>query len=217
MNNDNSGAIVFLLAAILCVMLFGSAAVLSGMGTLMTIGAVLSVGFFIIWGTVRLFKAMRAGLATARAERQPWLYFFVLWPGIIGNVVVFCIAALTWMDGGIRFMKAVETVPYWWVPAAMMFGSLVVGLMERAREWVPQVPGAIVTLFKGWLWLAVAPIASPVGRWREINQDRARGEQIGTVSVALSLVGAFLAGLILWPLGTLLPLGIGLGVLDTFR
>ena len=42
-NNDNSGAIVFLLAAILCVLLFGSGAVLSGVGTVMTIGAVLTV------------------------------------------------------------------------------------------------------------------------------------------------------------------------------
>ncbi|GEO18169.1 hypothetical protein [Microvirga aerophila] len=208
MNNDNNGAIVFLLAAILCVMLFGSAAVLSGIGTLMTIGAVLSVGCFIIWGIARLFGAMRTEVATARTDRQPWLHFFLLWPGIIGNVVVLGLAAMIWMDSSVRFKDAIQTVPYWWVPVAMMFTSLVVGLMERAHEWVPQVPGAIVAMLKGWLWFAFPPVASPVGRWREIRERRGQGEQIGVISIALSLLGALLVGILLWPLGTFLPFGI---------
>jgi hypothetical protein len=213
MNNDNSGAIVFLLAAILCVLLFGSGAVLSGVGTVMTIGAVLTVGGLVVVGIARLFKSMRKEISTAQAEDKPWLYLFLLWAGGISNVVVFGLATLTWMDGNIRFGEALETIPYWWVPVGMLLVSLVVWLLECAHEWLPKLPGALAKMLKGWLWLAVAPIASPVGRWREIREDQARGDQISIVSAGFSLLGAVAAGLVLWPL-TLLPVAIVMAIIE---
>ncbi|ANY78232.1 hypothetical protein BB934_08295 [Microvirga ossetica] len=80
MNNDNSGAIVFLLAAILCVLLFGSGAVLSGLGWGVGIVGVLAIGFFILAGIARFFGAMRDEMAASRARREPWLWLFVVWP-----------------------------------------------------------------------------------------------------------------------------------------
>jgi hypothetical protein len=148
MNNDNSGAIVFLLAAILCVLLFGSGAVLSGVGTVMTIGAVLTVGGLVVVGIARLFKSMRKEISTAQAEDKPWLYLFLLWAGGISNVVVFGLATLTWMDGNIRFGEALETIPYWWVPVGMLLVSLVVWLLECAHEWLPKLPGALAKMLK---------------------------------------------------------------------
>jgi hypothetical protein len=67
-------------------------------------------------------------------------------------------------------------------------------------------------MIRGWLWFAVAPIASPVGRWREIREQRLQGEQVGAVSIAISLLGAIAVGTLLWPL-TLVPIGIAAAII----
>jgi hypothetical protein len=183
----------------------------------MGIGAVLSVVFFVIAGIARLGSAIRSEVSDARAKREPWLYLFVLWPGILGNALVVVLAGFVWTGGNMRFVRAITSISYWWVPVTVMFASLLIGILERAHEWLPQVPGAITKMGRGWLWLAVAPIASPVRRWRKIQTDRARGQTLGVFAASVSLFGAFLAGILLWPLGTLLPFGIGVIILDAFR
>ncbi len=122
MNEAHSRAIVFLLAAILCVLLFGASAVLSGLAWLAVIGAVLAV------------------LA---------LLFFVarrLWPA------------------------AAELV-----------------------RWF---------LTKG---LAL-PVFAPLGEWRSIRERRARGERVGAIAAALTLLWTFVASVFVWSLFVCMPL-----------
>lgn len=218
MNNDNSGAIVFLLAAILCVLLFGSSAVLTGLGWVAGIGAVLAVIFLVIAGIACLFRSLRDEVASARVERKPWLWLFVAWPATIGNVAVVALAVLYWLAGDVRFKDALDEIPYFWVPVTALFASMIVAAIESAHEWAPKVPGYIastartvpgktISFIQGWLSLLVGPVLGPVGRWQTIREQRARGEHVGLVSAALSLFGAFLVGVLLWPL-VLFPVGI---------
>lgn len=220
MNNDNNGAIVFLLTAILCVLLFGSGAVLSGLGWGAGIIAVLAVGFFIIAGIARFFGTMRDEIATARAKREPWLWLFVVWPAIPTLLVILGLGALRWMDNNIRFVAAVITIPYWWAPGAMLIVGLVIAALESAHEWGPKVPGAIaalllelpkgiIELVRKWLFLVVAPVAGPIGRWQTIRSLRAQGETIGAVSAGLSILGTLLVSLLFWCALVLVPFAIG--------
>lgn len=65
MNEEHSRAIVFLLAAILCVMLFGASSVLTGFGWLAGIGAVLGVIFLVIAGVAKFFGSIVGRISEA--------------------------------------------------------------------------------------------------------------------------------------------------------
>ncbi|WP_157934088.1 hypothetical protein [Microvirga ossetica] len=121
------------------------------------------------------------------------------------------------MDGGIRFVPAVTSVPYWWAPGAMFIAGLVIAALEKAHEWVPKVPGVIaalllevpVELLRRWLFLTVAPVAGPIGRYQSIRTQRAQGEPVGVVSAGFSILGTFLVCLLFWIPFVLVPLAIG--------
>ena len=68
MKEQHSRAVIFLLAAILCVMLFGASSVLTGFGWLATIGAILGVVFLIVAGMAKFFGSLRDEVVLAKTE-----------------------------------------------------------------------------------------------------------------------------------------------------
>jgi hypothetical protein len=206
MNEAHSRAIVYLLAAILCVMLFGASAFLSGVAWGAGIAAVVAAVFLAIVGAAKLFISLRSDVEVARSERRPWLYLPVLWFAILGNFAVFAAAALQWVRGGIDFRAALDQVPYWWLPVSLMLVGALILICESAPNWLPRLPGQISAFLQGWLHLITAPVFGPVGRWRAIREARARGERIGRVSAGASVAATFFVGTLLWFPAVLLPL-----------
>jgi hypothetical protein len=66
-----------------------------------------------------------------------------------------------------------------------------------------------VELLRRWLFLTVAPVAGPIGRYLTIRTQRAQGETVGVVSAGLSILGTFLVSLLFWIPFVLVPLAIG--------
>ncbi len=218
MSDLNGKAIVFLLAAILCVMLFGASAVLSGFGWMLGIGIVLGVVFLIIAGIAKFIGSIRDEVVVAKSKGEPWLALFVAWPAMIGIFIVGGLAALRWWEGGIRFKDALGEVPYYWVPVTLLFASMGVALIESAQSWLPQVPGKVAALVRGWLMLVGAPVLAPLGRLRSIREARARGERIGSFATSASVLGSFLVGAAACFVTLVMTLGVGVAVvMESFR
>jgi len=205
MNESHSRAIVFLLAAILCVMLFGAGAVLSGFGWMAGIGLVLGIVFVGVAVIAKFIGSFRDEVVAAKSKREPWLWLFVVWPAIIGNFIVCGIAALRWWGGNISFKDALGEVPYFWVPVALLFGAMGVSAIESAPTWLPEVPSKVKAGVRGWLMLVGAPVLAPMGRLRSIREARGRGERIGLVSTGLSVAGSFMVSMVVFFLAVLFP------------
>ena len=88
MSDSDGKAIVFLLAAILCVMLFGASAVLSGFSWMLGIGIVLGVVFLIVAVIAKFIGSFRDEVVAAKSKGEPWLMLFVAFPAMIGIFVV---------------------------------------------------------------------------------------------------------------------------------
>jgi len=214
MKEAHSRAIVFLLAAILCVMLFGPGAVLTALGWGVAIGLVIGAFCLVAWGCFALFAGLVSEIANNREQGKPWLWLPVFWIGLIGDFIVIGIAAIYWLEGGYRFKEAISLVPYWWVPVAFMAGGGIIIAIETSAKWVPEVPGKILGFFKAWLMLLIGPVAAPVGRWKTIRHQRSTGEHIGLVSAGLSISGTFLVSVLLWFVSTLIPLSLGVAIIS---
>lgn len=217
MNETHCRAIIFLLAAILSVMLFGASAFLTGLAWLAGIGAVLGIVFLVIAGVAKFLGSIREEVVAARAERKPWIWLLVAWPGIVGGFVICGLAAVRWMGGGIRYGDAISTVPYSWVPVTLILAGMAVAAIESAHEWLPKVPGRVAALLRGWLMLLGAPVLAPFGRWQSIREQRARGEVVGVVSAGLSILGTFLASLLVWIAAVSVPLTLVLIIAQSLR
>ena len=89
--------IAFLLFLILCVLLFGAGAVLSGLGWLALISVGLLVVLLAVLGSAKFIRSMNDEIAAQRSEQRPWLYLILGTPAVIGNFGVF---ALSWLQGG---------------------------------------------------------------------------------------------------------------------
>lgn len=194
---------MFLLAAILCAMLFGASAFLSGLAWVAGVGAVLCVA---VAGTVTVFTSFRDEFETARVEGKPWLGLLVLGAGAICNFIVLCLAALLWMGGGMRFGDALNAIPYWRVPVLVLVAGMAISAIESAHDWVPEVPRGAAAFLRGWLKLLGAPVFGPIGRWQSIREARTRGERIGAFSAGASLVGTFAVSVLLWLPTVIVPL-----------
>jgi hypothetical protein len=226
MNETQGERIVFLLAAILCVMLFEAGAVLTGLGWVAGVGAVLAVIFLIVAGISWCFVSLLDAVAAARTQRQPWLWMLVFLSGFIGDLIVLGFAGLRWMGGGISYKDALRTTPYWWVPVSIMFAAMAVAAIESAHEWLPKLhewvlkvpgriaaflralPGRIAALLRGWLMILGGPVLGPVRRWQAIRERRARGERVGAISAGLSLLAIFAESVLLWLGFVLIPVVI---------
>lgn len=205
MNETHSRAIVYLLAAILCVMLFGASAFMTGLAWGGAIAAAIGLAFAAIFGAVRLVRSLRHETLMARDAGEPWMVLPILWIGIAGNFVVMAWALLVWLDQGGYFREAIDQVPYWWVPLSIMAASALIGLAEGASTWGPKLPGRMASFFRSWFLLFCAPVFGPIGRWREIRSAKARGERVNPLGAGLSVIVTFLAACLLWFGGVLLP------------
>ncbi|MET4514321.1 hypothetical protein [Bradyrhizobium sp. I1.7.5] len=182
--------IAFLLFLILCVLLFGAGAVLSGLGWLAVISIALLLVLLAVLGSVAFLRSIHHGIATERSEQRPWLYLVIGTPAVIGNFGVF---ALSWLQGG-----NVDAVPYWWVPVAIMFASMVVLALETANSWLRKVPGFIKGFFVGWAKFLVLPVLGPIGHWKSIRTPNLAGNQTGVLVASVSTLWTFIVAVFLW-------------------
>lgn len=145
MDKDHSRLIVILLAGILFVLLFGREAAIGALGSgfwvLLMIGSVIAIIWMIIAAIVyarKEVKVFRNDLRRAREEGQPWLWTYILGPGVIGNFAVVGFAAFRYFfDNECRaFRSCLEQIPFWWLPVALMLLSLpILGLETVVLRW----------------------------------------------------------------------------------
>jgi hypothetical protein len=190
--------IAFLLFLILCVLLFGAGAVLSGLGWLALISVGLLVVLLAVLGSAKFIRSMNDEIAAQRSEQRPWLYLILGTPAVIGNFGVF---ALSWLQGG-----NIDAVPYWWVPVTIMFASMLVLALESANSWLPKVPGFITGFFVGWAKFLVLPVLAPIGHWKWIRAPNPAGDQTGVVVASVSTLWTFIVAVFLWWLAVLPPI-----------
>jgi hypothetical protein len=187
--------IAFLLFLILCVLLFGAAAVLSGLGWLALISVGLLVVLLVVLGSAKLIRSMHDEIATQRSEQRPWLYLVIGMPAMIGNIGVF---AFSWLQGG-----KIDAVPYWWVPVTIMFASMLLLALESTNSWLPKVPGFITGFFVGWVKFLVLPVLGPIGHWKSIRKPNPAGDRTGVVVASVSTFWTFIVAVFLWWLAVL--------------
>lgn len=182
--------IAFLLFLILCVLLFGAGAVLTGLGWLAVISVGLLVVMLAVLCAVAFLRSVHDGIAMERSEQRPWLYLVIGIPAVIGN---FGIVALSWLQGG-----NIDAVPYSWVPITIIFASILVLALETANHWLPKVPGFIAVFFVGWAKFLVLPILGPIGHWKLARTPSAAGDQSGVLAASLSTFWTFIVAVFLW-------------------
>jgi len=187
--------IAFLLFLILCVLLFGAGAVLSGLGWLALISVGLLVVLLAVLGSAAFIRNMHDEIATQRSEQRPWLYLILGVPAVIGNFGVF---AVSWLQGS-KF----EEIPYYWVPVTIMFASMLVLALESANSWLPKVPGFITEFFVGWAKFLVLPVLAPIGHWKSIRKPNPAGDRAGVFVASASTLWTFIVAVFLWWLAVL--------------
>jgi hypothetical protein len=185
----------FLLFLILCVLLFGAGAVLTGLGWLALISIGLLVVLLAVLGSVKFIRSMHDEIATQRSEQRPWLYLIIGMPAVIGNFGVF---AFSWLQGG-----KIDAVPYWWVPATILFASMLVLAIESANSWLPKVPEFITGFFVGWAKFLVSPVLAPIGHWKSIRKPNPAGDRTGMLVASVSTLWTFIVAVFLWWLAVL--------------
>jgi hypothetical protein len=192
---SHSRAIVFLLAAILIVLVFGAHYFLLGLAWVAGICAIVGIMFLVIAGFSRIISSLRAEVATAKADGGPWLCIPVGYLAVIGIFIVGGVAAFDWMSQPITYKDALTQVPLWWVPVALMVGGVVVLLIESAHEWLPKVPEFAAKILRGWIMWLVSPIAGPMGHLQRLRETKSKGETTGIFSDTLNLLWTFIVGL----------------------
>lgn len=180
----------FLLFLILCVLLFGAGAVLSGLGWLALISVGLLVVVLAVLGGAALLRSMHDEIATQRSAQRPWLFLIIGLPAVIGNFGVFAASTLR----GIK----IDAVPYYWLPVAMMLASMLLLALESANSWLPKVPGFITRFGAGWAKFLVAPILAPIGHWKSIRKPNPAGDRTGVIVASVSTLWTFIVALFIW-------------------
>jgi hypothetical protein len=195
MKSSHSRAIVFLLAAILSVLVFGAHYFRIGLAWVAGIGAVFGILFLSIAGVSQIIRSLRAEVATAKANGGPWLCIPVGYLAVVGIFIVGGVAAFDWMSRPITYKDALTQVPLWWVPVALMVGGVVVLLIESAHEWLPKVPKFSAKILRGWVMWLVSPIAGPMGHLQRLREMKSKGEATGIFSDTVNLLWTFIVGL----------------------
>ena len=143
MTNSHASAIVILLALILAVLLFGSGAILSGIGWLLA--AVVAIG--IVWLVAVLVVRATRGVGDAlKADREAGNYYSSLigYIGMFGNFAVCGVAFLTKGEHE-PFKHALGDIPLFWLPVALLLSSIPLSWIEktfaaRHRKSTPPNP-----------------------------------------------------------------------------
>jgi hypothetical protein len=195
MKVSHSRAIVFLLAAILSVLVFGANYFLIGVAWVAGIGAVIGIFLLVIAGISRIVRSLRAEIAAAKASGGPWVWIPVGYLAVIGNFTVGGVAAFDWMSRPITYKDALTQVPLWWVPVALMVCVVVVLLIESADEWLPKVPEFAAKILRGWIMWLVSPIAGPMGHLQRLRELKSKGKTNGIFSDTIALLWTFILGL----------------------
>jgi uncharacterized integral membrane protein len=148
MDRGHSRLIVILLAGILIVLLIGREAAIELLGGAFWVALILGLFalivaavFGVVRASVRETRAYRDEVARDRREGRPWLYTFIVWPGLIGNFVVMGLAAFHYFGGECHAFKGdcLESIPLWGVPisvfafgwAVYFFEAVVLRLRRR--------------------------------------------------------------------------------------
>jgi hypothetical protein len=187
--------IAFLLFLILCVLLFGAGAVLSGLGWLALISVGLLIVLLAVLGTSAFIRSMHDEIDTQRREQRPWLFLIIGVPAVIANVGVF---AFSWLQGG-----KIDAVPYWWAPVTVMFASMLVLALESANSWLPNVPGFVTGFCVGWAKFLVAPVLAPIGHWKSIRKPNIAGDRTGVFAASAFTLWTFIVAVFIWWLAVL--------------
>lgn len=141
MSKEHSRLIIFLLAGILAVLLFGREAMQGSLEVVFWIGLALGIVALAIWGIVALVrgvgrevKVYRQEVRRDREEGRPWLHTFIAWPGIIGNFLVIGVAAYSrYVEESCSALlgDCLQQIPYWWLPVVLLLGSMPIAGLER--------------------------------------------------------------------------------------
>jgi hypothetical protein len=141
LDKGHSQIIIILLGGILAVLLFGREATLGSIETAFWVGLVFGIVALVVWAIAafvrymaREAKAYRDQVRRDRAEGRPWLYTFVAWPGFIGNLGVFAVAAYSrYVEASCKAFTGdcLQQIPYWWFPITLFAASIPVAVMER--------------------------------------------------------------------------------------
>jgi hypothetical protein len=195
MKVSHSRAIVFLLAAILSVLVFGAHYFLIGLAWVAGIGAVFGICLIGIAGISRVIGSLRAEIAAAKANGRPWRFLPLSYLAVTGYFIVAGMAAFYWLGQPITYRDALAQVPLWWVPVALTVCVIVVLLIESAHEWLPKVPEFAAKILRGWIMWLISPIAGPMGHLQRLREMKSKGETTGIFSDTLNLLWEFIVGL----------------------
>jgi hypothetical protein len=206
MNERHSTAIIVLLSAIFCVLLFGATAFLSGMTWVLGIGAAIVSIAFVLLLLKKILKFTLEGIFDVRANGQPWIWLIFVFPAIVCNFLVFAIAFAECYTGCNKFGATLLAVPFYWVPQALFATGFLVLAIETAHTWWPKIPTLFFAAMRNWILLSCAPLLGPFGRWRSIRASRAEGKKISSLSALLSVGGTFFVSILLWLPGVGIPL-----------
>src|SRR5215204_102025 len=124
MYKQHSQLVVILLAGIFAVLLFGRDAVLGSMEGAVWIALAVGVPVLLIWMIVafirylkREARAYRPELRTNRDQGLPWLYSYLIWPGLIGSIFVISLAVYRYNDATackLLLGDCLQGIPYYW-------------------------------------------------------------------------------------------------------
>lgn len=206
MTERHGTAIIILLSAIFCVLLFGANAFLSGMTWVLGIGAVIAAIVFALLLIRKIFNFILEGIFEVRANNQPWVWLIFVFPAIICNFIIFALAFTECYAGCNKFGATLLTVPFYWVPQALIATGFLVLAIETAHTWWPKIPMLFSAAMRNWILLSCAPLLGPFGRWQTIRASRAEGKQISSISALLSVCGTFFVSILLWLPGVGIPL-----------
>jgi hypothetical protein len=143
-DRGHSQLIIILLSGIFAVLLFGREATYGSIQTLFSVGLVLGIIAVIVWAIVsfigymgREARVYREEVRRDREEGRPWLYQYLAWPGIIGNFLVFGVAAYSrYVDVSCRaFGDCLQQIPYWWLPISLFLASILVSALEQTVRY----------------------------------------------------------------------------------
>ena len=165
MDREHSRIIVWLLAGILAVLLFGAAAVRDGLQVAFWVGLALLV-VFLTWKLVSgVWIAASSEIAAAKEQGEPWLW------------AVFLIPAGFWIAGMVTtaYVTGNRTkfpygYDYWEVPVFLAAAGLALLLGGVLRRSYKQIPGLLWRFYLGWLAMIAAPWLMARRTWSEYRE-----------------------------------------------
>lgn len=202
MTEGQSRTIIWLLAGILLVLLFGASQVTSAAQTALWVTIPLAAVALVIWGVVALVKNYLVEIDGERKNGGPWRAIAVAGLAIPLNLVGVALAGLEFLSDGTPFGVALLRSPWTQSALAIMALAAVVLAFERWNLIWPAIERAA----NGWLLILIGPIAAPAGVWRRMQEERERGNQIAHGAVLGRIASTFVRACALWLAAVAFPL-----------